>query len=244
MLLEVRDLWVSVEGRLVVKGVNLRVRRGEVHVIMGPNAAGKSSLLSSIAGLRRYKIVKGRIIFEGKDVTDLPPHERAKLGIALAHQIPPKIKGVKVKDLIKGLELKYGSKNLNELADVLRVNELMGRYLFVDMSGGERKRLELFITALQKPKLALLDEPDSGVDVDSLDGMARAIEFMVSDGAAVVLVTHTGYILSKLKYRVNIDYAHVMVDGKIVYSGLPDEVIDTVMRYGYENALRKFKVLG
>ncbi len=241
-MLEVRGLRVVVSGSEVVRGVDLRVGRGEVHVIMGPNAAGKSSLLAAIAGLRRYKVVSGKVLFEGRDVTYLPPDERARLGIALAHQIPPVIKGVRVRDVVTALVRKYGVGNSGSLASLLRVGELMDRYLFLGFSGGERKRLELYLTSLQRPKLAMLDEPDSGVDVDSLSSIAEAIAELVRLGSSVLLVTHTGYILERLSKLCDVDYAHVMVRGRIVYSGLADEVVPLIMKHGYSGALRRLGV--
>jgi len=241
-VLEVRGLRVVVGGVEVVKGVDLGVGRGEVHVIMGPNAAGKSSLLAAIAGLRKYRVVSGKVLFEGRDVTHLPLDERARLGIALAHQIPPVIKGVRVRDLVTALIRKYGVGNSGSLASLLRVGELMDRYLFLGFSGGERKRLELYLASLQRPKLAMLDEPDSGVDVDSLSSIAEAIAELVRSGSSVLLVTHTGYVLEKLSKLCGIDYAHVMVRGRIVYSGLADEVVPLIMKHGYSGALRRLGV--
>ncbi len=241
-LLYIEDLHVYVEDKEVIRGVSLTIDEGEIHVIMGPNAAGKSSLLAAIAGIRKYRITKGRIIFMGKDITNIPPHERARLGISLAHQIPPAIKSVKVKDLVEVLISKYGGNYDEKLASILKIEKLMNRYLFYGFSGGERKRLELFLTTLQKPKLALLDEPDSGVDVDSLTSMALAISELVRRGSSVLLVTHTGYILEKLHQYCTIDYAHVMINGRIIISDLADKVVPIIVKYGYEGALRKFGV--
>jgi len=239
LLLEVKDLEVEVSGRRVLKGVNLRVGEGEVHVIMGPNAAGKSTLLASIMGLRKYHVVNGKILFMGKDITDKPSYERAKMGIALSHQIPPSVKGLRVKDIVSAMLSKYHCSDETLLAKVLSVDYLMDRYLFVGFSGGERKRLELYLTLLQKPRLAMLDEPDSGVDVDSIDKIVSAIKILSDKGASILLVTHTGHILSKLMQKHRIDVAHLMIDGKIVFSGIPDEVIAMVFKYGYRKAVEK-----
>ncbi len=239
VLLEVRDLEVEVSGRRIVRGANLRINEGEVHVIMGPNAAGKSSLLASIMGLRKYRVVKGKIIFKGMDITNKPSYERALMGIALSHQIPPSVKGLRVKDLVSAMLSKYHCSDEALLAKILSVDYLMDRYLFVGFSGGERKRLELYISMLQRPKIALLDEPDSGVDIDSVDKIVSAIKMLSDKGASILLVTHTGHILSKLKTRHRIDVVHLMVNGRIVYSGIPDEVIALVFKYGYNGAVKK-----
>lgn len=239
LLLEVKELEVEVSGRRVLRGVDLKIGEGEVHVIMGPNAAGKSTLLASIMGLRRYRIVNGRIIFMGKDITDKPSYERAKMGIALSHQIPPSIKGLKVKDLVSAMLSKYHCSDETLLAKILMVDYLMDRYLFVGFSGGERKRLELYLTLLQQPKLAMLDEPDSGVDIDSVDKIASAIKILSDRGASALLVTHTGHILSKLSEKHRIDVVHLMVNGRIVFSGIADEVMAMVFKYGYRKAIEK-----
>ena len=238
-LLEVKDLEVEVSGKRVLRGVDLKIGEGEVHVIMGPNATGKSTLLASIMGLRRYRIVNGRIIFMGKDITDKPSYERAKMGIALSHQIPPSIKGLKVKDLVSAMLSKYHCNDETLLAKILMVDYLMDRYLFVGFSGGERKRLELYLTLLQQPRLAMLDEPDSGVDIDSVDKIASAIKILSDRGTSVLLVTHTGHILSKLSEKHRIDVVHLMVNGRIVFSGIADEVIAMVFKYGYRKAIEK-----
>ncbi len=244
MLLVVKDLVVEVHGRRVLQGVNLRIGEGEVHVVMGPNAAGKSSLLASIMGLSRYRVVSGKIIFNGEDVTSKPSFERAQKGIALSYQIPPQIKGLKVKDFISAMLSKYRCSGDYFIAKMLGVEYLMDRYLFVGFSGGERKRMELYITLLQNPKLAMLDEPDSGVDVESINRIVDAINVLVERKTSILLVTHTGYILEKLRNKRDIDVVHLMMNGKIMFSGLPDEVIPLVFKYGYKKAIEKLRRLG
>jgi len=244
VLLVVKDLVVEVHGRRVLQGVNLRIGEGEVHVVMGPNAAGKSSLLASIMGLSRYRVVSGKIIFNGEDVTSKPSFERAQKGIALSYQIPPQIKGLKVKDFISAMLSKYRCSGDYFIAKMLGVEYLMDRYLFVGFSGGERKRMELYITLLQNPKLAMLDEPDSGVDVESINRIVDAINVLVERKTSILLVTHTGYILEKLRNKRDIDVVHLMMNGKIMFSGLPDEVIPLVFKYGYKKAIEKLRRLG
>jgi len=234
MRLELRDLVVSVEGTTVLKGVSLAIPQGELHVIMGPNGSGKSTLLASIMGLPHVRIESGKIIFEGRDITNLPPYERARLGIALAYQNPPEIKGVKLRDIAKFMLEKYSCEDSALLSKMLRVDALLNRDLFVGFSGGEKKRAELFLSLLQSPKLAMLDEPDSGVDIESADNIARVIDLLIRKGGSVILVTHTGLITSRLS---RIDRVHILIDGRIAYTGSPDEVLPVVFKFGYRKGL-------
>jgi len=234
MRLELRDLVVSVEGTTVLKGVSLAIPPGELHVIMGPNGSGKSTLLASIMGLPHVRIESGKIIFEGRDITNLPPYERARLGIALAYQNPPEIKGVKLRDIAKFMLEKYSCEDSALLSKMLRVDALLNRDLFVGFSGGEKKRAELFLSLLQSPKLAMLDEPDSGVDIESADNIARIIDLLIRKGGSVILVTHTGLITSRLS---RIDRVHILIDGRIAYTGSPDEVLPVVFKFGYRKGL-------
>jgi len=234
MRLELRDLVVSVEGTTVLKGVSLAIPPGELHVIMGPNGSGKSTLLASVMGLPHVRIESGKIVFEGRDITNLPPYERARLGIALAYQNPPEIKGVKLRDIAKFMLEKYSCEDSALLSKMLRVDALLNRDLFVGFSGGEKKRAELFLSLLQSPKLAMLDEPDSGVDIESADNIARVIDLLIRKGGSVILVTHTGLITSRLS---RIDRVHILIDGKIAYTGSPDEVLPVVFKFGYRKGL-------
>ena len=243
MLLEVKGLVVEVHGRKVLRGVDLRIGEGEIHVVMGPNAAGKSSLLASIMGLSKYRVVSGKILFNGEDVTYKPSFERALKGIALSYQIPPPIKGLKVKDFVSAMLSKYKCSGDYFIAKMLGVDYLMDRYLFVGFSGGERKRMELYITLLQNPRLAMLDEPDSGVDIESINRIVDAINILVERRTSILLVTHTGHILSKLMEKRDIDTVHLMMEGRIQFSGIPDEVIPLVFKYGYKKAIEKLQRL-
>jgi len=234
-LLEVKNLTVSVESKVIVRRANLKIGKGEMHVIMGPNGAGKSTLLAAIMGLPRIKILEGSIIFEGVEITDKPCYERAKMGIALAHQIPPAIKGVRFSEVAKALIERCGCSDYTLMAKMLRIDELLERDLFVGFSGGERKRAELYLTMIQGPKLALLDEPDSGVDLESLSIIANAIEYLIrKKNSSIILVTHSGAILEKLS---RISKTHVMINGEIVYSGYPDEIIPIVSKFGYRKGV-------
>ncbi len=223
MFLSIRNLWAKKDGKQILKKIDLDVQRGEVLVIFGPNGAGKSTLLKAIMGVGGFK-VSGKIIFEGKNVTQLPPFQRARMGIALAYQFPPEIEGVKVSELEELLAKRFGGRPTLELK-VLREREL-----FVGMSGGERKLVELYITSFQNPKLIMLDEPDSGVDIENVERVAGQINRWIDEGRTIMLVTHSGAILDYLKRT---DRAIVMRDGKIVCEGDVDEVFERLRREGY-----------
>jgi Fe-S cluster assembly ATP-binding protein len=233
-LLELLGLSVCVDNKRIIEDTSLSLNSGEVHVVMGPNGSGKSTLLSAIMGLRNARVCGGSILFNGVDITNMPSYERAKLGIALAHQNPPEIKGVRLRDVANAMAKKYGCSDCTLLAKTLLVESFMNRSLFVGFSGGERKRTELFLVMLQDPKLAMLDEPDSGVDVESIEVIARVIESLRSRGTGVILVTHTGTITEKLS---RIDKVHILIDGRIAYTGSPDVVLPVVFKFGFRKGL-------
>jgi len=237
-MLKVTDLEVCVGDKKIVKNVNLIVGNNELHVIIGPNGSGKSTLLSALMGLPRVKICSGSILFNDVDITYIPPYERVKLGIALAHQNPPSIRGVKFSEIVKNMIKRCGCSDYTIMSKILRVDDLMSRDLFVGFSGGERKRAELYLVMLQNPKLALLDEPDSGVDIESLNIIANAINSLVKRGSSIILVTHSGSILSKLE---RVDRVHLMFDGSIVYSGITNEIVPLVFKYGFRGAVERIK---
>lgn len=211
-----------------MKGVNLSVRTGEVHVLLGPNGSGKSTLLKAMVSMPGYRVTRGSIIFDGRDIRDLKPYEKARMGIALMHQHFRPL-SVKFSSLATELCRTFGS-SLDLISD-LRVDGLMERELFRGFSGGEAKRAELALILLQRPRLALLDEPDSGVDLESLKTVGRSINTLIDMGASILLVTHTGLIAEHLK---RVDTAHVMVDGRIVESGDLTYILNIVRKKGYE----------
>ncbi|AEC52881.1 hypothetical protein PNA2_1967 [Pyrococcus sp. NA2] len=238
-MLKIVDLHVEVEGREILKGINLNVNDGEFHVIMGPNGSGKSTLALTIAGHPKYKVTRGRIIFNGKDITELTPDERARMGILLAFQVPPEIQGVKILDFlvqvlteVKGVDIGDAYTIVSEKAEELWFRkEDLNRFINVGFSGGERKRLELLQALLIEPKLLLLDEPDSGVDVDSLSVISRKIEELHERGVSIILITHYGRIfghIDKEKLKV-----HIMNEGRIVRSG-GSELIELIEERGFK----------
>lgn len=228
-LLTINHLTVAVGEDTILRDITLRIREGELHVLMGPNAAGKSTLLRTIMGLPPYRVVEGRIYFLGRDITEAPPHERARMGLALAHQQAPRLR-VRAEYFLQRLSESYGSTTqVTEFVKKLRVEHLLQRELYVGFSGGEFKRFELLTVLLQRPKLALLDEPDSGVDVDSVKILAEAVRELVSQGSSVLLVTHVGLIL---RYLREVDYLHVLMSGRLVYSGDPS-ILPKILESGY-----------
>ncbi|WP_457743020.1 Fe-S cluster assembly ATPase SufC [Thermococcus sp.] len=246
-MLKVENLRVSVENREILKGVNLEVLPGEFHVIMGPNGSGKSTLALTIAGHPKYRVVEGRLLFNGEDITALGPDERARRGILLAFQVPPEVEGVKIIEFLQQVLVELKGMDPVEAYDLVvkKAKELwfreedLHRYVNVGFSGGERKRLELLQAILIEPKLLILDEPDSGVDVDSLSIISRKIDELYRKGTAVLLITHYGRILEHLeKDKLKV---HVMKDGRIVKTG-GGELVERIDREGFSEIFEEVGV--
>ena len=228
-MLQIKNLHASVEDKEILKGINLEVKAGEVHAIMGPNGAGKSTLSSVIAGNENFEVTEGEIILEGEDLGDLAPEERAHKGIFLSFQYPVEIPGVSVTNFMKtainesrkanGLEDMPANemlKKIKEKAELLEIDrKFLSRSLNEGFSGGEKKRNEIFQMAMLEPKLAILDETDSGLDIDALRIVANGVNKLKSEDNAVILITHYQRLLD---YIVP-DFVHVLHDGKIVKTG-------------------------
>lgn len=242
MLLEISDLEVEVEGKKILKGVNLNIDEGETHVLLGPNGAGKSTLFMTILGFPKYKVTNGKIIYKGQDITDLETPERIKLGLGVTFQNPPSIRGVKLKDLIKLVDKKNECKEDEELTeDVinlgkrLKLNEnFLERDVNLGFSGGEVKRSELLQLLAQQPDLIMFDEPDSGVDIENVELISKEIINLLdqeneNSQKGGLLITHLGYILR----FVNATHAHVLIDGKIARTGEPAEIIEKIRESGF-----------
>jgi len=226
-LLKIENLHVRVGGRPILRGVTLEIPRGETHVVFGPNGSGKTSLAMSIIGYPGYEVVSGRILFKGVDITGLPIDERVRMGIGVVFQNPPKIVGVRLRDLMFRISESKGE--VLKLMEELNIDEnLLDRYVNVGFSGGEVKRSEIAQVLVMKPDFILLDEPDSGVDIENLDLIGRKIG-RVLRGRSGLIITHHGYILRYLKPVK----AHVMLEGRIVYEGEPGHVLSLIMREGY-----------
>jgi len=242
-MLHIKDLHASVEDKDILKGVNLDVKPGEVHAIMGPNGSGKSTLASVISGKEEFEITKGEISFEGEDISELDPEERAHKGVFLSFQYPIEIPGVSVTNFIKtainenrkakGQEDMPASemlKLIKEKADMLEIDrKFLSRSLNEGFSGGEKKRNEIFQMAMLEPKLAILDETDSGLDIDALKIVANGVNKLKNKDNAVILITHYQRLLD---YIVP-DFVHVLMDGKIVKSG-PKELAYELEEKGYD----------
>ena len=243
MSLEVEDLEVSVEEEKIVRRVSLEVNPGEIHAIMGPNGSGKSTLCKSLMGNPVYSIDSGKILVDGGDITDEETHERAQEGLFLGFQYPAEVSGIKVSEFLKeaidaqreeeGKEPMPQSEFnelLREKLDLLDMEEdYARRYLNEGFSGGEKKRNEILQMAVLNPKYAILDEIDSGLDIDALKVVAKGINALADDDRGILMITHYQRILD----HVEPDHVHVMVDGKIVESGGP-ELAHKLEDEGYE----------
>ncbi|MCX8197491.1 MAG: Fe-S cluster assembly ATPase SufC [Candidatus Micrarchaeota archaeon] len=223
-LLSLRDVEVSVGDLKIVKGISLDINAGEVHVIMGQNGSGKSTLLSALAGHPKYK-VSGKAVFDGKDLFRLKPHERASLGLLMAFQSPNEVPGVPLASFLRrAYAARFGreispfefEKILNEKMAMLGMEAALAkRGINEGFSGGEKKRSEILQLAVLEPRLALLDELDSGLDVDAISKISKMLEKLITPQSSMLIVTHYARILKGLK----VDAVHVMRDGKIILSG-------------------------
>ena len=228
-MLYINDLHAGVDEKDILKGINLEVKPGEVHAIMGPNGSGKSTLASVIAGKDEFEVSKGDLTLEGEDISELDPEERAHKGVFLSFQYPVEIPGVTVTNFIKtainetrkakgqdDMPASEMLKRIKEKADLLEIDrKFLSRSLNEGFSGGEKKRNEIFQMAMMEPKLAILDETDSGLDIDALKIVANGVNKLKSKDNAVIVITHYQRLLD---YIVP-DYVHVLMNGKIVKSG-------------------------
>jgi len=228
-MLKIKDLHASVEDKDILQGINLEVNPGEVHAIMGPNGSGKSTLAAVIAGKEEFEVSKGDVTLYEEDITELDPEERAHKGVFLSFQYPVEIPGVTVTNFIKTAinesrkakrqeDMPAGEmlKLIKEKADMLEIDrKFLSRSLNEGFSGGEKKRNEIFQMAMMEPKLAILDETDSGLDIDALKIVANGVNKLKSDDNAVIVITHYQRLLD---YIVP-DFVHVLMNGKIVKSG-------------------------
>jgi Fe-S cluster assembly ATP-binding protein len=237
--LVIKDLHVAVDDKPILRGVDLTVEPGRVHALMGPNGSGKSTLAYALAGHPRYRVTGGKATFKGEDVLDLRPDERARLGMFLAMQYPVEVPGVSVTNFLRtainavrgeDVSVREFARELREQMRLLDMDpKFAERSLNEGFSGGEKKRHEILQMALLHPELAILDETDSGLDVDALRVVAEGVNRMRSPGLGVLLITHYTRIL---RY-ISPDFVHVMVDGGVVESGGP-ELADQLESEGYE----------
>ena len=250
-MLQIKNLHAAIEDNEILKGIDLTVNAGEVHAIMGPNGSGKSTLASVIAGKEEFEVTEGEILFNNENISELAPEERAHKGIFLSFQYPVEIPGVSVTNFIKtainesrksrGLdEMPAGEmlKSIREKSDLLEIDrKFLSRSLNEGFSGGEKKRNEIFQMAMLEPKLAILDETDSGLDIDALRVVAHGVNKLKTKENAVVVITHYQRLL---EYIVP-DYVHVLMNGKIVKSGTKELALELEKR-GYDWIKEKLSV--
>ena len=229
-MLKIENITVKTNGKKILKNLFLNIDKGEVLVLFGPNGSGKSTLLKSIMGISGYKVTEGRISFMGKSISMLSTSERAKRGFGMMFQHPPKIYGVKLSQISDYL-CGENKNEIEKLSDELKIKDFLSRDLNVDLSGGEMKRVELFQVLLQKPKMLLLDEPESGVDVENISIMGKVLnEYLEKTDCACLIITHTGYILEHVKAKKGC----VIMDGEIFCSGSPERIFKVIQEHGYE----------
>ena len=243
--LEINDLHVSIDGKEILKGVTLTVKQGEIHAIMGPNGTGKSTLAYTLMGHPSYQVTKGEVHFKGQNLLELEPDERSRLGIFLAFQYPISISGVTVANFLrtainarrrainkedKGIPIPEFRKLLKERMEMLKMDQAFaGRYLNEGFSGGEKKRAEILQMATLKPEIAILDETDSGLDIDALRVVSEGVNTLTGPDLGVLVITHYQRLLNYIKPH----YVHVMMGGRIVESGDADLAL-SLEEHGYD----------
>ena len=232
--IEIKNLHVKIEGKEILKGVDLTIKQGEIHAIMGPNGTGKSTLAYTLMGHPAYEVTQGEVKFKGKDLLKLGADERSRLGVFLAFQYPVAIPGVTVANFLrsalnarrkaenkddKGVSIPEFRKLLKEKMDLLKMNhDVAGRYLNDGFSGGEKKRAEILQLATLRPEIAILDETDSGLDIDALRIVSDGVNALTGPDLGVLVITHYQRLLNYIKP----DFVHIMLDGRIVELGGPD----------------------
>ncbi len=238
-LLNIKNVYAQAREKEILKGLNLKINKGEVHVIMGPNGAGKSTLANIIFNNPQYKVTSGDILFEGKSIKNLKTNEIAKKGIFMSFQTPEEVPGISVTNFLKAAKTASSNepikiftfkKELEENMKKLNMNTSYStRDLNVGFSGGEKKKDEILQLLTLNPKLAILDETDSGLDVDAIKTVSKGINMFKTDENAVLIITHGTKILQEIK----VDYVHVLIDGKIIKTG-DSSLANMIEKEGYE----------
>ncbi len=242
-MLKIEDLTVEVNGKTLLHDINLEVKKGYTNVLFGPNGAGKTALMRTIMGFSEYKIVKGQILFNEEKINDMPVDERASRGLGIMMQRPPDMSGIKLKDLIRVAS--KGHKNPEKLSEKLSMKSFLDRDINVGFSGGEIKRSELLQLAAQDPSFYLLDEPESGVDLVSIEQVGVTIKDLLEEGLncpgescemgkSALIITHTGRILDYVKA----DRGYILCNGTIMCSGNPLKMLEEIKNKGYEECIK------
>ena len=250
--LEIKNLHVNIEGKEILKGLDLTIEQGRVHAIMGPNGTGKSTLAYTLMGHPSYTVTEGEVVFKGQNILELEPDERSRLGIFLAFQYPVAIPGVTVANFLrtainsrrradnpedKGIPIPEFRKLLKEKMAMLKMDQAFaGRYLNDGFSGGEKKRAEILQMATLQPQIAILDETDSGLDIDALRIVSEGVNTLMNKDMGVLVITHYQRLLNYIKP----DYVHVMLGGRIVESGDADLALH-LEEHGYDWVREKYE---
>ena len=239
-MLRIEDLWVSVDDRQILKGVNFSINYGEVHVLFGPNGAGKTTFIMTIMGFPKYKVEQGKIYFKGEDITDKDVYERAQIGLGVSFQRPPTVRGVTLRRIIEIIsDDKVDKERVHDFSEKLNLLGHLDRNLNDGFSGGEMKRSELLQLMAQRPDLVLIDEPESGVDMENIALVGESINTLLGKDKvkdpkrSAMIITHTGYILD----FVNGDRGCIFLDGNIVCQGNPKDILSEIKKSGYRRCV-------
>ncbi|MGI6258663.1 MAG: Fe-S cluster assembly ATPase SufC [Anaerolineaceae bacterium] len=253
--LEIKDLYVSVAGKEIIKGFNLTIKQGEVHALMGPNGTGKSTLSNAIMGHPNYEITSGQVLIDGQDISELSVEERSHKGIFLAFQYPVAIPGVTLANFLrvavnakmkaidpesKGISLIEFRRKMKSKMDLLKMDYTFGgRYLNDGFSGGEKKRAEILQLAMLEPKFAILDETDSGLDIDAIRIVSEGVNSLANEDLGVLVITHYQRMLNYIKPQ----FVHILFDGRIVETGGPELALK-LEEHGYDWVRDEFETAG
>lgn len=228
-MLKINNLSVGISDKKILQGIDLNIAKGEVKILFGPNGSGKTTLIKAVMGFSGYQLYGGEMFFKGRLINNLAIEEREQLGMGMLYQHPPRIRGVKLRQIARFLCPQ--EKKIEDLAEKLSLKSHLDRDVNLDFSGGEMKRSELFQVILQDPDFMLLDEPESGVDLENISIMGRVLnDYLKQKNKSALIITHTGYILDYIKAEKGC----VMIDGKFWCEGKPKEIFKSIKKFGYD----------